>query len=310
MPRRPRPPPLLGNLLAASATLRHAVGDPSRAADDLIRAVPMLDQHRRRAARRPGPIRPVPARLLDLGRPFEGRRGGRGGIGRRERPAAQSRHHQPAVPSCTWPAARPSRRPRRTPRSAPTGPPQRGAGPRQAPTGTGRMTNLIAQAEAWQLAAPLGWAARPGPPPTSHGRPSWPRPEATGFRAATLPTRTSHRASGRPRGLDAAASRRAPPTPRAVLAARIESPAGRARPPPRSSGSPFGQLRWHRLAVAEGAGPATRPSLVGSGEAMAQVNGLEDEYQELGRRLVGPRPSRVCAGSCGPNSTTSTGAPR
>lgn len=61
---------VLGNLLAASATVRYDTGDPDGAADDLARAIPLLDEHS------PGPL-PAQARtdlaraLLAAGRSIE-----------------------------------------------------------------------------------------------------------------------------------------------------------------------------------------------------------------------------------------------
>jgi hypothetical protein len=148
--------------------------------------------------------------------------------------------------------------------------------------------NLIAQAEAWELAARLG-----GPPArvaADFGRAA--ELAETGgdwVRAATC-RRERIIALKDAEGMDAALIALAEAD--AALGARMDSPAGRHAPEAeqRVAGR---QLRWHRLAVAE---QRARMLAVGGRfqEAMVEVTGLELEYQELGdawsaRDLLGLR---------------------
>ncbi len=296
----------VGSMLAASATVRAALGDPSRAAEDLARAVPLLDEHTQ------GPLA-AQARLdlsrvlLELGRGFEaaevaeagmadltellrvqgvgpddldggdgtdgGVRGGAGpgggvwaeahvagclayvGAEANDAVGATERARELALRSADWHRVN---------------------------------QNLVAQAEAWELAARLGG-------PSARVAADFARAaelaEAGGdwVRAATC-RRERIIALKDAEGMDAALAALAEAD--AALAARAGSPAGR-RAPDAEQKLAGRQLRWHRLAVAE-----QRARLLAVGgryrDAMAEADGLERQYHELGdpwsaRDLLGLR---------------------
>jgi len=294
--------PTLGSLLAASATLRAALGNPERAAVDLTRAIPLLDEHA------PGPLA-AQARLdlslvlLELGRGFEaaevaeagladltdllrtqnvspddldggdGRQGG-GGAGT----TARAEVH--VAGALAYAAAEANESVGATDRA-------RTLALRSADWHRVNQ-NPVAQAEAWELAAGLG-----GPPArvaADYGRAAE-LAEAGGdwVRAATC-RRERIIALKDAEGMEAALAALAEAD--AALGARVDSPAGRHAPESeqRVAGR---QLHWHRLAVAE-----QRARLLAVGgrfrEAMAEVDGLERQYHELGddwsaRDLLGLR---------------------
>jgi tetratricopeptide (TPR) repeat protein len=302
---------LLGNLLAASATLRHTLGEPVRAAADLARAVPLLDEHAARplAAQARLDLARV---LLDVGRLYEAAEvaeagladltdllhgqsitvdpadedGGADGAGRTDdRPDGDS-----------W-VGSPGGRLNGSPGSGPIAAQVHLAGasayaaaeansaigfPARARELARRSAawhrfngNLIAQAEAWQLAATLG-----GPPArvAADLERAAELAEAGGDwgRAATC-RRERIIALKDAEGMDAALAALA--AAEAALGARV-NPAGRHASPQEEERASR-QLRWHRLAMAE---QRARMLAVSGrfGEAMAEVAGLEDEYQALG----------------------------
>ena len=298
--------PAVGSLLAASATLRAALGETERTAADLSRAVPLLDEHAS------GPLA-AQARLdlsrvlLELGRGFEAAEVAEAGLADlTELLQAQD--------------VRPDDLDGGDGRSGAAEPGDgRGEGVRAEVHVAGALAytaaeandavgafdqaralalrsadwhrinhNLVAQAEAWELAARLGGpAARVA---TDFGRAA-DLAEAGGdwVRAATC-RRERIIALKDAEGMDAALTALAEAD--AALGARVDSPAGRHAPAEeqRAAGR---QLRWHRLAVAE-----QRARLLAvSGrfrEAMAEVADLERQYHELGdawsaRDLLGLR---------------------
>jgi hypothetical protein len=301
--------PPLGSLLAAGATLRAALGESERAAADLRRAVPLLDEHSA------GPLA-AQARLdlsrvlLELGRGFEAAEAAEAGLA----DLTDLLRAQDLRPDDLDGGDGRGGDPR--PGSGTAGP---GGGERaevhvagalayaaaEANDAVGALDqarvlalrsadwhrinhNLLAQAEAWELAARLG-----GPPArvaTDFGRAA-DLAEAGGdwVRAATC-RRERIIALKDAEGMDAALTALAEAD--AALGARVDNPAGRHAPPEeqRAAGQ---QLRWHRLAVAEQRG---RLLAVGGRfrEAMAEVADLERQYHELGdawsaRDLLGLR---------------------
>jgi len=280
---------LLGNLLAASATLRHALGNPVRAARDLLRAVPLLDEYG--AAPLAAQARFDLSRvLLDLGRSYEAAEAAESALADltdllREQgivltPPGVVRDHtldaqgdagsaEIHLAGCSAFVAAEA--------NAASGAFDRA---RELAIRSAdwhrRNGNLIAQAEAWQLAARLG-----GPPAevAADLDRAADLAEAGGdwHRAATC-RRERITAIKDAEGLEAALTALAHAE--AALGAWVESPAGRHVSEEEAT-TARRQLRWHRLAVAE----QRARMLAVSGrfrEAMAEVDGLEDEYQELG----------------------------
>jgi tetratricopeptide (TPR) repeat protein len=270
--------PVLGNLLAASATLRHSLGDPARAAADLAAAIPLLDEHS------PGPLATqarfdLSRALLDLGRPFEAAEVAEAGLADLtdlllgEGVSAADEGHE-GLPEahlagcCAFAAAE---------ANAAVGATDRARELAERSAQWHRFNgNLIAQAEAWELASGLG-----GPPAqvaADLGRAA-DLAEAGGDwgRAATC-RRERTTAVKDAEGVDAAFA--ALDDADAALGARVENPAGR-HIVNEDQELAQRQLRWHRLAVTE-----QRARLLAvSGrfeEAMVQVEGLEEEYRGLG----------------------------
>jgi hypothetical protein len=298
--------PLLGNLLAARAALRHALGDPVRSADDLSRAVPLLDEHAAPALGAQARL-DLSRALLDLGRPFsaaevaeaaladvtdllQARGIAPDSLGLRRRvdgpdpgPPVLGGDEAPGrddilgsgevhLAGCSAFAAAEA--------NATIGANERARELAKLSVDWHRQNdNLIAQAEAWQLAARLGGPAGQVAADLDQAAEL---AEAGGdwVRAATC-RRERITAVKESEGLDAALVALAEAE--AALAARAEQPGELDER----------LLRWHRLAVAE-----ERARLLALGgrfrEAMAAVIGLEDEYQELGdawsaRDLMGLR---------------------
>jgi tetratricopeptide (TPR) repeat protein len=288
--------PVLGNLLAAGATLRHALGDPEGAAHQLFRAVPLLDEHA-------APPLAAQARfdlaraLLDLGRDVEAAEVAESALADltdllREVPAAEAPveggRPSPSGPKaelhlagCAAFAAAEA--------NAATGDRQQArALALLSAAWHERNHNLIAQAEAWQLAARLGGPARQLADDLGRAAAL---AEAGGdwARAATC-RRERVIALKDAAGLEAAFG--ALDEADAALRERDENPAGRHAPAPEQNLAER-QLRWHRLAIAE-----QRARLLAVAgrftEALAVVKGLEDEYVQLGddwsaRDLMGLR---------------------
>jgi tetratricopeptide (TPR) repeat protein len=292
----------LGGLLATRATLLTALGDPDRAVEDLTRAVRLLDEHT------PGPLA-AQARLdlsqvlLELGRAFEAAEAAEAGLadltellriqdinaddldsdgdrGPELGPESTGRA-EVHVAGCLGYAGAEA--------NGAVGAVDRARELALRSADWHRINhNLIAQAEAWELAARLG-----GPPArvaTDFGRAA-DLAEAGGdwVRAATC-RRERIIALKDAEGMDVALAALAEAD--AALGARMDSPAGRHAPPEEQQAAGR-QLRWHRLAVAE-----QRARLLAVGgrfrEAMTEVMGLEREYQELGdawsaRDLLGLR---------------------
>jgi hypothetical protein len=298
--------PALGSMLAASATLRAALDDPDRAAEDLARAIPLLDEHT------PGPLA-AQARLdlsrvlLKLGRGFEAAEiaeagmadltemlraqdvgpddldGGDGtdsAVSSDPGPGSEVRAEVHVAGCLAYVGAEANNAVGAVDRA-------RQLALRSADWHRVNQ-NLVAQAEAWELAARFG-----GPPArvaTDFGRAAK-LAEAGGdwVRAATC-RRERIIALKDAEGMDAALAALAEAD--AALGARVANPAGRHAPEAAQKVAGR-QLRWHQLAVAE-----QRARLLAvSGrfrEAMAEVDGLERQYHELGdpwsaRDLLGLR---------------------
>jgi tetratricopeptide (TPR) repeat protein len=298
--------PALGSMLAASATLRAALGNPERAAEDLARAVPLLDEHTH------GPLAAqarldLSRALLELGRGFEAAEvaeagmadltellrgqgvgpddldGGDGSdaIAPGDADPSSGVRAEVHVAGCLAYVAAEA--------NEAVGALDRARGLALRSADWHRINhNLVAQAEAWELAARLG-----GPPArVAHdfGRAAE-LADAGGdwVRAATC-RRERIIALKDAEGVEAALAALAEAD--AALGARVTSPAGRHAPEAEQQAAGR-QLRWHRLAVAE----QRARILAVSGrfrEAMQDVQGLERQYHELGdpwsaRDLLGLR---------------------
>ena len=306
--------PTLGNLLAARATLRTALGDKPGAAEDLLRAVPLMDEFV------PGPLAAqgrldLSRVLLELDRPYEAAEAAESGLAdltellRAQNVTPDDLDGGPVPISPAGPVPP-------TPGRVGTGAGGDGraevhvagclafsAAEANAAVGAEPRArelarrsadwhrvnhNPIAQAEAWELAGRLG-----GPPAEvaiAFGRAA--QLAETGgdwVRAATC-RRERIIALKESEGLEVALTALAEAE--AALEARRDNPAGRhaSAQEQQQAGR---QLHWHRLAVAEQRGRLFAVSGRFK-EAMAEVDGLEKEYQELGddwsaRDLMGLR---------------------
>jgi hypothetical protein len=298
---------VLGNLLAASATLRHGLGDPGQAAEDLSRAIPLLDAHASVALAAQARVDLARA-LLALDEPFgsaesaesaladvtELLRGEGVELGPAPEPGALEAagadadsdvsadvHTQAHLAGCAAFAAAEA--------TAVSGDRLRAHLLATRSAHWHRyIGNPIAEAEAWQLAARFGGS--PADVAADLERAAG-LAEAGGDwgRAATC-RRERVTALKDAEGMEAALAALADAD--AALGARVQSTAGRHVAEEQQQLA-YRQLRWHRLAVAE-----ERARLLAvSGrfqEAMAEVDGLEDEYVELGdawsaRDLMGLR---------------------
>jgi tetratricopeptide (TPR) repeat protein len=292
--------PTLGNLLAARANLQAALGRTTAAAEDLTRAIPLLNRHV------PGPLA-AQARLdlsqvlLDLERPFEAAEVAEAGLedlsdllrtqnvesedldGGSVTDFGGHGEGRPElhVAGCLAFSAAEA--------NAATGAEDRARELAGRSADWHRLNhNPIAQAEAWELKALLGdspaavAAAYDRAAQLAEGAGDWVR-AATCRRERIIALKESE-------GLETALT--ALSEAEAALEARRDNPAGRHASPQEQLVAER-QLRWHRLAVAE-----QRARLLAvSGrfpEAMAAVDGLDTQYQELGdawsaRDLIGLR---------------------
>jgi hypothetical protein len=311
--------PTLGNLLGARATLRSALGDKAGAGEDLIRAVPLLDEHV------PGPLAAqgrldLSRILLELDRPYEAAEAAEAGLAdltdllRAQNVTPDDLDGGPALAGQSGSAG--SAGPVASPARVGTGAGGDGraeihvagclafsAAEANAAVGADQQArelarrsadwhrvnrNPIAQAEAWELAGRLGGPATEVA--IAYGRAA--QLAETGgdwVRAATC-RRERIIALKESEGLEVALVALAEAE--AALEARRDSPAGRhaSAQEQQQAGR---QLHWHRLAVAEQRGRLFAVSGRFK-EAMAEVDGLEREYQDLGddwsaRDLMGLR---------------------
>jgi hypothetical protein len=280
--------PMLGNLLAASSTLRHALGDPAQAAADLQRAVPMLDEYAARPLAAQARLDLARA-LLDLDRTFEAAEVSEAGLAdltellhtqgvsldRQDRAQRQPADPGGAIAAQVHLAGAAAYAAAEA--NAAVGDLDRAREFALRSADWHRYNgNLIAQAEAWQLAAQLG-----GPPAQiaeDLGQAADLAEEGGDWGRAATCRRDRIIALKDAEGMDAALAALAEAD--AKLGERIENPAGR-HVSPQEQELATRQLRWHRLAVAE----QRARMLAVSGrfqEAMAEVAGLEAEYQALG----------------------------
>ncbi len=305
---------LLGNLLASAATARHALGDPAGAVADLTRAVPLLDEHAIGALAAQARFDLARA-LMDLDRPYEAAEAaeaaladltdqlrtqglfapvpptraedaGGGGIAA----GGSGEVHLAGATAFTAAEANAAIGDRARARELA----ERSAG------WHARNGNLIAQAEAWQLAARLGGTAAQVADDLARAAEL---AEAGGdWTTAATCRRERITAIKDAEGMEAALAALADAD--AALGARVADAAGTSGTSgtggtggrhisPDEQDRALRQLRWHRLAVAE---QRARMLAVGGRfrEAMTVVDGLEREYQELGddwsaRDLLGLR---------------------
>jgi hypothetical protein len=264
---------LLGGLLAAGAALHHALGDPARAAADLLRAVPLLDANATPELAAQGRL-DLSRALLGIGRAYEAAEVAEAALAdltellrhpvQRE-DLGPERHLAGCAAFAAAEALAAGDEPEAARELA-----------RTSASWHRENGNLIAEAEAWQLAA--GLDTDPAGIADDLARAA--RLAEQGGDWARAATCLRERANALNDADGPAAAIAALGDVDRVLAAAAEAPAGR-HASPEAQAVAERQLRWHRLAVAD----QRARMLAVSGrfaDAMAQVDGAEAAFRELG----------------------------